>query len=120
MNRKHTPHRLAMVLPVALLLAGPLPAADTGAALYLNYCAQCHGASGDGKGVNAPAMSVAPRDHTNRAEMSGRSDEELFRVIRQGGKSINQSVLMPAWAGNLTDEQIHALVRHLRVLCCAD
>lgn len=120
MSHKHTLTRLALVLPAALLLAGPLPAEDSGAVLYLNYCAQCHGNSGDGKGVNAPAMSVAPRDHTNRAEMSGRSDEELFNVIKHGGKSINQSVLMPAWAGNLTDEQIHALVRHLRVLCCAD
>lgn len=91
---------------------------DRGKALYAVYCSQCHGVQGDGKGINAAHMSVQPRDHTDTKEMSARTDEELFKVIKEGGKSINKSVLMPIWGGNLSDDDIHALVTHLRTLCC--
>lgn len=89
-----------------------------GALLYQVYCVQCHGVKGNGAGVNAAHMAVMPRDHTDTGEMSARTDEELFKVIKHGGKSINKSVLMPAWGRNLSDEDIHALVTHLRSLCC--
>jgi cytochrome c oxidase cbb3-type subunit 3 len=92
---------------------------DRGADLYKVYCTQCHGVNADGKGLNAPHMSVQPRDHTDTKEMSARTDEELFKVIKQGGKSINKSVLMPIWGGNLSDDDINALVAHLRQLCCS-
>ena len=39
-------------------------------------------------------------------------------MIREGGKSINKSVLMPSWGHNLSAEQVEMLVRHLRTLCC--
>jgi cytochrome c oxidase cbb3-type subunit 3 len=91
---------------------------DRGATLYQVYCTQCHGLKGDGRGINAAHMSVLPRDHTDTGEMSARTDEELFKVIKHGGKSINKSVQMPIWGGNLSDEDIHALVGHLRKLCC--
>lgn len=89
-----------------------------GALLYQVYCIQCHGVTGDGKGVNAAHMAVMPRDHTDTKEMSARTDEELFKVIQAGGKAINKSVLMPAWGHNLSDDDIRALVSHLRDLCC--
>lgn len=92
--------------------------ADRGQQLYKVYCTQCHGVNADGKGINAAHMSVQPRDHTDTKEMSARTDEELFKVIKHGGKSINKSILMPAWGGNLNDDDIHALVAHLRKLCC--
>lgn len=107
------------LLAVALMGIGAAHAeVDLGARLYDVYCTQCHGVQGNGKGVNAAHMSVQPRDHTDAKEMSARTDEELFKVIKEGGKSINKSVLMPIWGGNLTDDDIHALVGHLRKLCC--
>ena len=110
-----------LLLAACLLgLAGAASAEDArrGEALYEVYCAQCHGVKGSGGGVNAAHMSVMPRDHTDRGEMSARTDEELFKVIKHGGKSINKSVLMPAWDRNLSDEDIHALVSRLREMCC--
>ena len=89
-----------------------------GQQLYEAYCTQCHGISGTGNGLNQPALTVQPRNHKDTAEMSARSDEELFKAIKHGGKSINKSILMPAWKGNLTDDDIHALVLYLRQLCC--
>lgn len=93
---------------------------DRGQLLYRTYCAQCHGIAGDGKGINAATMAVQPRDHTDRAEMAARSDEDLFKAIKFGGKAVNKSVLMPPWSANLRDEDVHALVAYLRVLCCVD
>ena len=102
-----------------LSLAGAAHAEpDRGAQLYEVYCTQCHGLEGNGKGVNAAHMSVQPRDHTDTKEMSARTDEELFKAIKEGGKSVNKSVLMPIGGGNLSDDDIHALVGHLRTLCC--
>jgi len=115
--------RIVLVLGVlGLTVAGAAKAAgdhaSRGETLYRVYCTQCHGTKGDGRGVNAATMAVQPRDHTDTAEMSARTDEELFKVIKHGGKSINKSVLMPAWGANMTDDDINALVGHLRVLCC--
>lgn len=87
---------------------------------YALYCAQCHGSDGTGDGLNAPYMETRPRDHTNRSEMGGRSDDELFRTIAEGGQALNLSVMMPPWGGNLSEGEIAGLVRYLRVLCCED
>jgi cytochrome c oxidase cbb3-type subunit 3 len=92
--------------------------ANSGKQLYQAYCAQCHGMEGDGYGINVEYMEVLPRDHTDTEEMMTRTDEDLFEVIKFGGKKIDKSVLMPNWDGNLNDEQIHLLVKYLRVLCC--
>lgn len=89
-----------------------------GEQLYEAYCTQCHGISGDGNGLNQPALTVQPRNHKDTAEMSARSDEELFKAIKHGGQSINKSILMPAWGNNLSDVDIHSLVLYLRHLCC--
>lgn len=94
--------------------------AKEGKTLYKAYCTQCHGLEGDGWGVNVPDMEVLPRDHTDTEEMSTRTDEDLFKAIKFGGKSINKSTLMPNWDGNLTDEQIRSLVAYLRALCCKE
>lgn len=112
--------RRLTVVPLFLACLALSAAADDdrGRALYEAYCTQCHGVTGDGRGINAPHMSVVPRDHTNRSEMSGRSDADLARVVKGGGRAINQSILMPAWGAMLTDEDVEALVRHMRVLCC--
>jgi cytochrome c oxidase cbb3-type subunit III len=88
-----------------------------GGRLYKTYCWQCHGQRGDGQGINVRDMSVQPRDHSDAKEMSSRSDAELFKAIKEGGQAISKSVLMPPWGGNLSDDEISALVSHLRQLC---
>lgn len=89
-----------------------------GEALYKVYCTQCHGLEGNGRGINTPDMAVLPRNHTDRGEMSARTDADLFKAIQGGGKAVNKSVLMPAWGENLDESDIHDLVAYLRELCC--
>ena len=110
---------LPAALPAMGAAGAAMPsAAETGADLYRMYCIQCHGSQGDGRGINAKSMDVLPRSHIDPVEMGARQDTDLTKVIREGGKSINKSVLMPSWGHNLSAEQVEMLVRHLRTLCC--
>lgn len=106
-----------MLAALLALLAVPAHARETAADNYRAYCVQCHGTQGNGKGINVRDMSVIPRDHTDAKAMSGRSDDMLFKVIKEGGVSISKSVLMPPWGATFTDEEIRDLVQHLRMLC---
>ncbi|MDH5324349.1 MAG: cytochrome c [Gammaproteobacteria bacterium] len=111
---------MCIVFWMLILFLGPLHArenTESPQALYKTYCWQCHGMQGNGMGVNIADMSVQPRDHTDAKQMSARSDEELFKVIKEGGQSVGKSVLMPPWEGVLTDEEIQELVVYLRMLC---
>jgi cytochrome c oxidase cbb3-type subunit 3 len=111
---------LSVAAPLAWFSASACADGDAarGKELYHIYCTQCHGVQGNGKGVNAATLSIQPRDHTDAAEMGARTDEDLFKSIKHGGKAVNKSVLMPNWDANLSDEDIHDLVAHLRELCC--
>ncbi|MBI2778523.1 MAG: cytochrome c [Gammaproteobacteria bacterium] len=105
---------LVLLLTVLSLQA---QAKESAADNYKAYCVQCHGLRGDGNGVNIRDMSVVPRDHTDVKSMSGRSDETLFKAIKEGGPAIDKSILMPPWGDTLSDEEIKDLVQHLRILC---
>jgi len=91
--------------------------AETAKDNYRTYCVQCHGLKGDGKGINVPDMSTQPRNHTDAKEMSARTDDELFKVIKEGGQAINKSVQMPPWEDVLSDGEINDLVKYLHELC---
>lgn len=110
----------AALVAVGLAASAQASNIENGKALYELYCTQCHGLSGDGKGMNASAMTVQPRNHNDRAEMSTRSDEELFKAIKHGGQAVNKSVLMPNWDGNMTDAEIEDVIQYLRLLCCQE
>ncbi|MBL4907681.1 MAG: cytochrome c [Sneathiella sp.] len=103
---------------LSVLIGQPTLAADSGKGhdLYKAYCTQCHGMEADGYGVNAPYMAVQPKDHTEAKEMNARTDEDLFKAIKFGGKAVNKSVLMPPWENNLSDDEISELVVYLRTL----
>lgn len=84
---------------------------------YKQYCWQCHGMTGNGMGLNVQDMSVQPRDHTSAEAMGGRSNADLFKVIKEGGLAIDKSVLMPPWGDSMSDDEIHDLVKYLKKLC---
>ena len=85
--------------------------------VYNTYCVQCHGLNRNGTGVNVPALSVKPRDHTDAKGMGDLPDDEIFSAIKNGGLSVNKSVLMPAWGSVLNDQQITEMVHYLRTVC---
>ncbi|MFQ5427341.1 MAG: c-type cytochrome [Thermodesulfobacteriota bacterium] len=108
---------LILLLVSMVFSTGSVLAGERGEDNYRAYCVQCHGRNGDGKGLNIRDMSVQPRDHTDAKNMSSRSDEDLFKAIKEGGQAVSKSVLMPPWKGTFTDEEIKELVKYLRTLC---
>jgi len=104
-------------LTLLLCLTFTTQASETAKDNYDTYCTQCHGINGDGKGVNTPDMSVQPRDHSDGKDMSSRSNEDLFKAIKEGGQALSKSSLMPPWGGILDDDEINGLVSYLRTLC---
>ncbi|HKG23243.1 MAG TPA: cytochrome c [Blastocatellia bacterium] len=80
------------------------PASGVNAAqLYTaNACASCHGLDGKGVAKDAP-------DFTSPAWQKRESDPHLVEDIKKG-----KSPRMPAYEGKLNDEEIKALVAHIR------
>lgn len=108
--------RILLALTLLLICLPGYPK-ETAADNYKTYCVQCHGIKGNGMGVNIRDMAVQPRDHTDAKAMSARSDETLFKAIKEGGTSIEKSILMPPWGDTFSDEEIRELVQYLRELC---
>jgi mono/diheme cytochrome c family protein len=109
---------LSTALIVFGLLGGnPVLAADA-EQLFNFYCAQCHGLEGKGNGPNVgKEFPVDPRNFTKADEMEKLSDADIKNVILDGGPSASKSPMMPPWGKTLTDEDVDALVKHLRKLC---
>jgi len=96
--------------------ATPAPAAGAtagvvdGAKTYAEKCSVCHGAGGKGDGPGGAALNPKPRDHTDGAYMNARTDEQLLEVLRNGKGS------MPAWKSVLSEEDLQAVLKHVRSL----
>ncbi len=71
-------------------------AASSGAkALFEARCSPCHGTSGKGDGPAAAALDPRPRDYTNKSWQASVTDEELKKVIVNGGAAVGKSAAMP-------------------------
>jgi mono/diheme cytochrome c family protein len=107
----------AFVGLVFLLTSSASHADQSTEQIYGVYCVQCHGLQRNGTGINVPALSVKPRDHTDAKGMGDTPDDELFKAIKEGGLAVNKSVLMPTWGHVLSEDQIKGLVKYLRQVC---
>jgi cytochrome c oxidase cbb3-type subunit 3 len=85
---------------------------------YRFYCAQCHGLKGDGRGINSnETQPVSPRDHTDARAMSKLSDREIISVIKEGGRAVGKSTMMPPFSETLSEKEIIGLKDYMRELC---
>lgn len=90
-----------------------------GRPLYLRYCATCHGAEGDGRGVSAkwighPARNFRTGNYEFRMTPLGTlaREEDIFRTISLGVLGTP----MPAWRETLSYEQRRLLAQYLMAL----
>jgi len=79
-----------------------------GKKIYGYDCAQCHGATGDGKTDTGKKMKIP--DLSDPAVLKDRSDGELFYVIKNGRGQ------MPLEGDRVKAEEIWDLVNYVRVL----
>jgi mono/diheme cytochrome c family protein len=78
-------------------------ASQSGANVFKQYCAQCHGA--DGKAVRTA-------DFTNPQVQASLTDAQMLEIIRQG----KPGTAMPAWSGKISDSDIRAVASFVRSL----
>lgn len=96
------------------------PKIQASAHLYDTYCAQCHGVERDGKGINIVGLSVQPRDHSDTEAMSTLPRDQMVKAISDGGAAVNKSILMPAWSGVLSKQEIEDMADYLIHVCKCD
>jgi len=101
------------MIPFMLLFASSAALAD-GATTYTQFCSSCHGAAGAGDGVAAVALTPKPADFTSAEFWSTRSDEDLTKVIKEGGSAVGKSPLMAPFGGQLSDAQIAEVLAHMK------
>ncbi|MFQ5693222.1 MAG: c-type cytochrome, partial [Nitrospinota bacterium] len=70
---------VALVLGVLALGAAPARGADPQENFH-RYCAQCHGFEGNGRGVNAEQLEIAPTDLTNPKKVSSLTDDQIVAL----------------------------------------
>lgn len=95
------------------LLAGIACAADV-QENWTKNCAACHGK--DGKGETKAGKKADVKDLTDAKYQASFTDEQMFKQIKEGMKDKNGIVKMKAFGGTLSDEEIKALVAHVRGL----
>ena len=77
-------------------------------------CSTCHGPAGAGNGPGAAALNPKPANFADAAFWAARTDDQLVKVIREGGASVGKSALMPAWGGLYNEAQAKALVAYIK------
>jgi cytochrome c5 len=77
--------------------------------LYSRDCALCHGENGNGKTDLAKDMQLTLSDWTDPSSLSGKSDQQLFDIIRKGKDKMPDED-----AGRSKDDDVKALVQYIR------
>jgi mono/diheme cytochrome c family protein len=79
--------------------SAPYVSPISGAEMYTEYCAACHGHTGKGDGPAAPALKMAPTDLT-RLSIGNRGTFPAMRfqnILEQGTTPAHGSSDMPVW-----------------------
>jgi cytochrome c oxidase cbb3-type subunit I/II len=124
-RRPTTPGALACVLALASwtqVAATPASDADDqrrelGREVFRLYCAECHGATGDGYGLRQDISYARPRSFQSArfklatTENGVPSDRDLIRTIARGMPGSG----MPNWS-HLSDDELAAVAEHVRAI----
>jgi len=104
----------SVVIMLALLVGGALSvrAADVKENWEKN-CAKCHGDDGAGKTKMGGKLGV--KDYTDAKVQAEMKDDAMAKAIKEGKKD-GDTVKMKAFGDVLNDDEIKALVAHVRSL----
>ena len=72
------------------------PAAQEARNTFNTLCSTCHGQSGTGDGPGAVSLSPKPRNYTDKAWQASVTDDQIRRIILEGGAAVGKSAMMPA------------------------
>lgn len=116
--------RPALVAATVAALAGfaaRAPAADaparTGAQVWSEACAACHGPDGAGRPRDVVAFDVPLPDLRDCTFATSEPTPDWVAVVHEGGRVRGLDRMMPAFGGALKDEEISRVVDYLRGFC---
>ena len=104
--------KLAAAQALTSPLADSPEIVEKGKALYngKGTCFNCHGKSGEGDGPVAAGLDPSPRNFHNQDFWRHRTEGEVFWAIKNGLSGTG----MIGFDGQLTDEEIWAIIQYLR------
>lgn len=86
-----------------------------GKKLYEIDCAFCHNSNGNGKSDAATSMDLKLLDWTDPKSLAGKTDAELFAIIRKG-----KDKMPPEDASRAKDDEVWAIIHHIRGMATAE
>jgi len=87
---------------------------DRGKVLYKEYCAQCHGFTGNGDGPAASGLEPKPAIHAN-IPFEKLPMDYLYNVINHGGAAMGKSPSMPYWNLTFGQQGVADVIAYLKV-----
>ena len=77
----------------------PMPPPESGARMFLTYCASCHGINGHGNGPSAKSLATTPADLTRLTRLNHGvfPSAWIAHVIQYGGPPQQHPSEMPAF-----------------------
>jgi cytochrome c553 len=79
---------------------------------WTKHCSSCHGK--DGKGQTKAGRMAEVKDMTDAKNQAAFDDAAAFKQIKEGLKDKNGKDRMKPFADKLTDDEINALIKHVR------
>jgi cytochrome c553 len=112
---KHTSIMRFQIVTVAVgavitLITGSSVAAEVGAN-WEKHCLKCHGK--DGKGNTRMGRQSGVKDYTDAKVQEAMKDDQALKAVKEGIMEKGKEK-MKAYAGELSDEEIKALIAHMR------
>jgi cytochrome c5 len=83
--------------------------------LYEVDCSVCHNANGDGKTDLAKDMNLKLADWTDTRSLQGKTDAELFSIIRNG-----KDKMPPEGDSRAKDDEVWAFIHYIRSMATGE
>jgi mono/diheme cytochrome c family protein len=111
--------RVRLLLALAAVCCAQVAgaAAPDGAALFKADCAACHGSDGRGRSAAEVGFDLPLPNFTDCTFTTPEPDSDWSSIIHRGGPARGFDRMMPAFGETLTEDEIEALIRHLRSFC---
>ena len=103
--------KMFVLIVAAGLAAGLTAKAADAKENWTSHCAKCHGE--DGKGETKMGKKAGCKDYTSAKVQDELKDDKAIKAIKEGMKEGDKEVMKP-FAEKLSDDEIKALVAHLR------
>ncbi|HEU0031425.1 MAG TPA: cytochrome c [Kofleriaceae bacterium] len=63
---------------------------------FNTFCSTCHGQNGKGDGPGAANLNPKPRNYTDKQWQASVTDDQIKKIILEGGAAVGKSPMMPA------------------------